>query len=126
MGSNPTGYALLKLLLRTFPGRKYIDMTDNRGNSPLHFAAYNSNVTAIEIIRDHLINRGEEMNPNIPNNEGTTPLSVLGQMQKHIRLNKETDRNLIEILHRNTARAYGCMRNLGAYLNSEQDGIFVR
>jgi hypothetical protein len=126
MGSNPTGYASLKLLLRTFPGRKHVDMTDNRGYSPLHFAVYRSNVTAIEIIRDHLTSIGEEMDPNIPNNEGATPLSALGQLQTHIRLGEEEHRSVFEIIRRRTARTYVCMRNLGAYFNFEQEGIMIR
>ena len=126
MGSNPTGYASLRLLLRAFPGREYVDRTNNRGFNPLHFAVYFSNVTAIEIIRDHLTSVGQELDPNMPNDEGVTPLSGSGQIRRNIRLDEEEQRNVFGILHRRTAQTYSCMRNLGAYFDFEQAGIMIR
>ena len=98
-------------------------MTDERGNSPLHFATYCSNVTAIEMIRDHLIAMNQKLDPNIPNKAGSTPLQGLGHILDDIRLNQEEHRNVIDSLRRRTARIYESMRNLGACLSSEQVGI---
>jgi hypothetical protein len=125
MGSNPTGYAALGILLRIFPGREYLDQTDDRGYSPLHFAVYNSNITAIEIIHEHLTSVGQTIDCNIPNHEGATPLDGLGQIQRNLRLEEEEHRSMFEGLRERTARTYGYMRNLGAYFSYEQEGIMI-
>jgi hypothetical protein len=114
MSSNPTGYATLRLLLRTFPGRKHVDMADDRGYTPVHYAAYHANFVAIEIIRDHLTSIGEEIDLNIPNNEGVPPLHGVGQLREAMRLNEEEHRSLLGVFKRNSMQTYVRMRSLGA------------
>ncbi|ETS76098.1 hypothetical protein PFICI_11485 [Pestalotiopsis fici W106-1] len=123
MGSNPTGYATLRLLLRTFPGKEYLEIADNTGSSTLHYAAFCSNAVAIEIIRDHFQSIGKELNPNLINKNGSTPLDGLGLQLKRFRFEESELRTITAGFRRNTARSYEYMRNLGAYLSSEQIGI---
>lgn len=108
-----------------FPGRKHLDMTNDMGYTVLHFAVYHSNVLAIEIIRDHLLGRGEILDPNITHNGGPPPLHGLGMLQEKIRLKEEDATNLFSIIKRNTAKTYELMRNLGAYRLDERDGAMV-
>ncbi|KAL3466486.1 Deuterolysin metalloprotease family-domain-containing protein [Aspergillus heterothallicus] len=50
ISSNPVGFAILRLHLRKFTERRYLDMVNDRGYSAIHFAALYSNIHALRII----------------------------------------------------------------------------
>jgi ankyrin repeat protein len=81
MNSNSTGYAVLRLLLRTFPGQVHVEAANDAGNTPIHLAAAAANITALEIIQSHLSSRGEAFNVNMRNKRGCTPLDMVGDHQ---------------------------------------------
>jgi ankyrin repeat protein len=58
----------LKLLISTYPN--FIDRTDFKGNTPLHYAAYHRNIKFIEI----LLENGAAV--NVKNDNRLTPLHL--------------------------------------------------
>ena len=125
INSVQVGYAVLRLLLRMFPGREHLDVTNDRGYTFIHIAVYHANVIALEIIKDHLASRGQELDPNFSGPGAPTPLHGLGYIRKNLLLNEEDEPHLYTILKKNTASTYTFMRNLGACLMSEREGPMI-
>lgn len=127
--SNPTAYELLKLLLRYYPSREHLEMRDNNGATPLHIAAYSSNLTAIKIIYDHLTSRSIEIDVNVPDCKGYTPLDYsLHHLiwRKTQEGNFEVPEATLQSLQRRTAKTYEYLRNRGALFAWERQGITMR
>lgn len=125
INSNQVGYAVLRLLLRTFPGREHLDATNDLGYTPIHIAVYHANVIALEIIKDHLASRGQELDPNFAGPGAPPHLHGLGYIRKNLLLKEEDESHLYTILKKNTASTYIFMRNLGGCLMSEREGTMV-
>ncbi|KAF4631421.1 hypothetical protein G7Y89_g6708 [Cudoniella acicularis] len=117
LGSNSSGYAVLQLLLRTFSGRSYVETPDDEGNTPIHSAAAASNLTALEIIESHLASQSEDFNVNVRNNEGETPLDLLGRMGPVV-LNMSNE-YMSKIFKERTEATRAFLRRLSAYKSSE-------
>jgi ankyrin repeat protein len=113
----------LQLLLRTFPGRAYIETPDDEGNTPIHLAAVASNITALEIIQSHLTGRNEIFDVNMHNNKGQTPLDLLGRMEPRV-LNMDNE-YMSKIFKERTESTRSFLRRLGAYQNSETGDLVV-
>jgi len=125
ISSNQVGYAVLRLLLRTFPGREHLDMTNDQGYTPIHLAVYHANVIALEIIKDHLASLEQELDPNFAGPGAPPPLNGIGQIRNNLLLKEEDEPYLYAILKKNTAKTYALMRNLGGCLVSEREGAMV-
>ena len=123
--SNQVGYALLRLLLRKFPGREHLDMINHRGYTPIHYAVYHANVTALKIIIDHLVSLGQELDPNFAGPGAPPPLPRIGQIRKQLLLKEEDQPSLYAILKQNTAKTYALMRNLGGCFVWKREGAMV-
>jgi ankyrin repeat protein len=123
LGSNSSGYAVLQLLLRTFPGRAYIETPDDEGNTCIHSAAVASNITALEIIQSHLTSRNEIFDVNLRNNKGQTPLDLLGRMEPFV-LNMDNE-YMSKIFKERTEATRSLLRRLGSYQNSEIGDLVV-
>lgn len=126
ISSNHVGYAVLRLLLRIFPGREHLDTTNDQGYTPIHLAVYYANVIALEIIKDHLISLGQELDPNFAGPGVPRPLNGLGLIRQNLRLKEEDQPWLYAILKKNTAKTYALMRDLGGCLESEREGAMAR
>ncbi|KAK0749675.1 hypothetical protein B0T18DRAFT_407322 [Schizothecium vesticola] len=126
LDSNPTGYAVLGSLLRRFPGREHLEHTDNNGFTPLHLAAYKANLTALQIIQEHVVRNGQavDWNSRIPET-GATVMGCTGLVRQRLRLDGEIHRQLIASLELRTAKTYEFLRNCGACLPSELEGVCV-
>jgi hypothetical protein len=125
VSSNPIGFAVLRLLLRKFPDRKYLDMQNEGGLSVIHFAALHSNIHALEIIHDHLVTTDQHFDPNTSSRNGATPLHGVGLVQSSIKLEEEDNPALFAILKKNTARTYEFLRSHGAYYLHERAPLMV-
>ena len=119
------GYAVLRLLLRIFPGREHLDTTNNQGYTPIHLAVYYANVIALEIIKDHLISLGQELDPNFTGPGAPRPLNGLGLVRQNLRLKEEDQPWLHASLKKNMAKTYAFMRDLGSCLESEREGASI-
>lgn len=124
MGANPTGYAVLRLLLRKFPDREHLCALNEDGSTPLHFAAYHANHAALDIIADHAAGVGITLDINVINYKGHTPLSYCGAILKVIRI-EENNEHVSDALKLRMAKTYQCMRNRGACLPFELEPIMV-
>ncbi|KAK5635649.1 hypothetical protein RRF57_011361 [Xylaria bambusicola] len=123
--SNPIIFAVLKLLLSTFPESHYIEAADQVGCTTLHWAAYGSNLTAIQIIYDHLKATGQEIDVNRRNIAGDTALDMLGEMRDKMKLDSVQYRATIKQYELRTAKTYEYLRDHGAYYRSEWRGVTI-
>src|SRR4051812_19713294 len=100
-------------------------MANKEGLTPLHIAAFYSNLPAIQIIYEHLDNTRQEIDPNILTKRGITPLACTGSVQKQLKIGEDLRRLTTGSLELRTAKVYEYLRNRGAYLPSEKEGISV-
>ena len=100
-------------------------MADKEGYTPLHIAAFYSNLTAIQIIYEHVDNTHQEIDPNILTKKGATPLTCIGSVQEKLEISEDLRRLTIGSLELRTAKVYEYLRNRGAYLPYEQEGIII-
>jgi hypothetical protein len=111
----------LQLLLRTYSGRAYVEAPDGEGNTPIHSAAAASNLTALEIINSHFRSQSEDFSVNILNNDGETPLDVLGRMGLVVlKMNNEY---MSKIFKERTEATGAFLRRLGASKSSEIESL---
>ncbi|RKL16461.1 hypothetical protein BFJ68_g5073 [Fusarium oxysporum] len=130
--TTPTGKTLLATAIEGFSGSKYPDfddvfrVTDERGRSSLHIAAYWSNKTALQMIKDHA--QRHFPNKNNPWNtvaSGNTVLdhALLGIKEKSL---PALDTEVNKVATRSTRKAalacYVFLRENGALHNWELDG----
>ncbi|KAL2828087.1 ankyrin repeat-containing domain protein [Aspergillus pseudoustus] len=125
IASNPVGFAVLRLLLRTFPDRKYLDMVNDGGYSAMHYAALHSNIQALEIIHDHLLATNQVFDPNCSANNGPPTLHVVGKIEENVNMKEEDEPALFTILRRKTAQTYEFLRGHGAYYAHEREPVTV-
>ncbi|KAK1831877.1 hypothetical protein QBC39DRAFT_350381 [Podospora conica] len=126
LDSNPTGYDVLRSLLRRFPGREHLEHPDNDGLTPLHQAAYNANLTALQIIQEHVVRTGQVVDWNsLVSETGGTVLSYTGTIRQRLSFDEVIHRQHIASLKLRTAKTYELLRNCGACLPSELEDICV-
>ncbi len=117
---------MLELLLRYFPDDRHINCrTTESGYTPLFVAASMSNVTAIEILRNHARRNKIELLLNVPH-QGNYALDVVGS-QAIIALRdgavSARDRDLVR---RNAVRCCNLLGKMGADFGGlESEGIRI-
>jgi hypothetical protein len=73
-------------------------MMDDQDHTPIHDAVYGANMIALEIIKDHLASRGEELDPNFASPGDPTPLSGGGQLRSDLPPEEEDQPHMYAIL----------------------------
>jgi len=126
LDSSPTGYAVLKSLLRRHPDLSCLEHANQIGMTPIHLATYNANLTAIKIINDHLAQNSLAIDWNMPMpTTGKTALDCTGMVRGQMTNVGPAYRHIVDSLEMRMAKTYEYLRNRGACLSSEKNAICV-
>ncbi|KAI0439052.1 hypothetical protein F4803DRAFT_68412 [Xylaria telfairii] len=118
-------YAILKLLLSTYPTPHHIEGANHLGNTLVHLAAMGTNLTAIQIIYDHLDTTGQDIDINRQSYTGATALDILEFCISCPSPEQERHASTIKSSQLRAAKTYEYLRNRGACRSSEQQGILT-
>ncbi len=104
-------------------------MADANGLTPLHIAAANANLVAIQIIYDSIESSGQQLDPNTRSHLGATPLSYTGAILPALtQRSKDDPAYALEVrsFRRRMAETFAYLRNRGGRLPSELEGVVLR
>lgn len=98
-----------------------MEMKDSKGCTALHHAAHVSNLTAIQLFKEHSEERGEELEVNAENDDGFTPLDEIF----FNRSEQLPDLPFMNTADEKAIQSYGLLRQMGALSSPEKRGILV-